>query len=183
MNLSLCLIGLLLVAATSAFTLPDSFTSVYEETDGVLFHVDVDQKVDHFGRARMRTQIMGVEFDAFIEKVGVTGTTRTVSTGHGHTQCVQTSVLFPFANVYTTTLTKKESVRYKHVEVDVWIQESGELAGQFFFVQGNNPLAYGKLQNNDYVLEGEFQSIVPKSFSRSHFIKPSSIHCVVENEF
>ncbi|KAL0251795.1 hypothetical protein GEMRC1_001007 [Eukaryota sp. GEM-RC1] len=181
MRLSLLLIGLLLVIAAQAFTLPDSFATILEDVDGELFYADVDQKVDGFGRARMRTNVWGFDVDAFIEKVGVTGITRTVFTGHGHTQCVQTDVLFPFANVYTATLTKKEPVRYKHLEVDVYVQESGELAGQFFFVDGNKPLAFGTFNNNDYILEGTVQSLVPKSFSRNHFIKPSSIHCVIEN--
>ncbi|KAL0239812.1 hypothetical protein GEMRC1_009920 [Eukaryota sp. GEM-RC1] len=179
--MKLLLICFTVVLCTQAFKLPDSFTFKFHGDDDDLFAtIDVDQKLDGFGRAKMNAVIGGgMESVSYIHKLGVpNGIMQSVFDYEGKKMCIETEDLFPLSNLYVSTMTLNGTIKYKDFQVEVWVNKKGPSGAQVFYAKDDALVAFGDIDEDD---QSHFMVDVTgfekRVFDRNHFMKPASIVC------
>ncbi|KAL0228905.1 hypothetical protein GEMRC1_013525 [Eukaryota sp. GEM-RC1] len=172
------IVVLAFLLCAQALKLPDSFTFIYRAEEFYPYvTVDVNQKLDGVGRARMSDTYGDVRSAAYIYKLGVTdGVLQSVFAHEGKMICMESEFTFPISNNYLSTLSLNGTIKYKDSEVDVWVNSKGISGASIFYVRDGIPVAFG-----DYLYEYhnmvDMLGFETRVFSRNHFIKPASVKC------
>ncbi|KAL0228709.1 hypothetical protein GEMRC1_013329 [Eukaryota sp. GEM-RC1] len=179
--MKLLLVCFAFLLCTQALQLPDSFTfSFYDAADDVAITLDIDQKLDGFGRARIRAVTAGT-LDAltYVHKLGIpNGISQTIVDFEGKQFCIEHEDLFPISNIYFSAMTLNGTISYKGTEVEVWVNKKGVQTAQLFYVKDNALVAFGDVRADDsHKILSVVTSFEVRVFNRNHFIKPAGIIC------
>ncbi|KAL0239971.1 hypothetical protein GEMRC1_010079 [Eukaryota sp. GEM-RC1] len=92
--------------------------------------------------------------------------------------CVETAdVMFPLSNLYVSTMKLNGTIKYKEVEVEVWVNKKGPPGAQVFYTKDNGLVAFGDVEEGEAHAMVDVSGFETRVFERKHFIKPDGIIC------